>query len=233
MSAEPVFVNLLRSPGIDSQPGRYDNPIWRTGPSGNIGWRNRFLKSGGGGGGGNRTGRCYCVIMDPVYMPHILQDGKLRFILLVMLMLISAQERGGQVSRASVYFLNSVGLGETAPLLLSELCMQGLCGSQKQRLETWPSSVSCPMPISTGGESCWSMIYDLHAYCDGSLTGRLVGMFNSYTVLLRKTYSILSAVCPCLQVCQKAQIYLKDEDLRMRRNLKFKIHPPCFHLTGC
>ncbi len=28
--AELVFLNLLRSPGIDSQPGWYDNPIWRT-----------------------------------------------------------------------------------------------------------------------------------------------------------------------------------------------------------
>ncbi len=37
--AEPVFVNLLRSPGIDFQP------ICRTGPPGYIGWRNRFLDS--------------------------------------------------------------------------------------------------------------------------------------------------------------------------------------------
>jgi hypothetical protein len=46
---EPVFVNLLRSPGIDSQPGmagRYNNnPICRTGPPGYIAWRNRFLGS--------------------------------------------------------------------------------------------------------------------------------------------------------------------------------------------
>jgi hypothetical protein len=32
--------NLLRSPGIDylSLAGQYDNPIWRSGPSGYIGW---------------------------------------------------------------------------------------------------------------------------------------------------------------------------------------------------
>jgi hypothetical protein len=43
---EPVFLNLLRSPGINSQPaGRYDNPICRTGPPGYIGWWNRFLGS--------------------------------------------------------------------------------------------------------------------------------------------------------------------------------------------
>ncbi len=31
-ASEPVFVNLLRSPGIDSQPGgRYDHPICHTG----------------------------------------------------------------------------------------------------------------------------------------------------------------------------------------------------------
>ncbi len=42
--AEPEFVNLLRSSGIDSLPaGRNDNPIWRTRPPGYIGWRNRFL----------------------------------------------------------------------------------------------------------------------------------------------------------------------------------------------
>jgi hypothetical protein len=37
---EPVFVDLLRSPGIDSQPGagRYDNPSFRTGLPGYIGW---------------------------------------------------------------------------------------------------------------------------------------------------------------------------------------------------
>ncbi len=41
---EPVFVKLLRSPGINSQSAsRYDNPICRTGPPCNIGWRNRFL----------------------------------------------------------------------------------------------------------------------------------------------------------------------------------------------
>jgi hypothetical protein len=35
---EPVFVDLLRSPGIDFQPAcRYDNPICRTGPPGYIG----------------------------------------------------------------------------------------------------------------------------------------------------------------------------------------------------
>jgi hypothetical protein len=42
--AEPVFVDLLRGPGIDSQPGGpVRNPICRTGPPGYIGWRNRFL----------------------------------------------------------------------------------------------------------------------------------------------------------------------------------------------
>jgi hypothetical protein len=41
---EPVFVDLLRRPGIDSQPGGpVRNPICRTGPPGYIGWRNRFL----------------------------------------------------------------------------------------------------------------------------------------------------------------------------------------------
>ncbi len=41
---EPVFVDLLRGPGIDSQPGGpVRNPICRTGPPGYIGWRNRFL----------------------------------------------------------------------------------------------------------------------------------------------------------------------------------------------
>jgi hypothetical protein len=42
--AEPVFVDLLRRPGIDSQPsGPVRDPICRTGPPGYIGWRNRFL----------------------------------------------------------------------------------------------------------------------------------------------------------------------------------------------
>ncbi len=41
---EPVFVDLLRRPGIDSQPGGpVRNPICRTGPPGYIGWQNRFL----------------------------------------------------------------------------------------------------------------------------------------------------------------------------------------------
>jgi hypothetical protein len=41
---EPVFVDLLRRPGIDSQPGGpVRNPICRTGPPGYIGWRYRFL----------------------------------------------------------------------------------------------------------------------------------------------------------------------------------------------
>jgi hypothetical protein len=41
---EPVFVDLLRRPGIDSQPGGpVRNPICRTGPPGYTGWRNRFL----------------------------------------------------------------------------------------------------------------------------------------------------------------------------------------------
>ncbi len=41
---EPVFVDLLRRPGIDSLPGGpVRNPICRTGPPGYIGWRNRFL----------------------------------------------------------------------------------------------------------------------------------------------------------------------------------------------
>ncbi len=44
VGAEPVFVDLLRGPGIDSQPGGpVRNPICRTGPPGYIGWRNRFL----------------------------------------------------------------------------------------------------------------------------------------------------------------------------------------------
>jgi hypothetical protein len=43
---EPVFVNLLRSPGsIPSKAVQYDDPICRTGPPNNIGWRNRFLGS--------------------------------------------------------------------------------------------------------------------------------------------------------------------------------------------
>jgi hypothetical protein len=42
--SEPVFVDLSRIPGNDSQPaGRYDNPIYRTGPPGYIGFQNRFL----------------------------------------------------------------------------------------------------------------------------------------------------------------------------------------------
>jgi hypothetical protein len=42
---EPVFVGLVRSPGIDSQPGGpVRNPVSRTGPTGYIGWRNRFLR---------------------------------------------------------------------------------------------------------------------------------------------------------------------------------------------
>ncbi len=41
---EPVFVDLLRRPGIDSQPGGpVRNSICRTGPPSYIGWRNRFL----------------------------------------------------------------------------------------------------------------------------------------------------------------------------------------------
>ena len=37
------FRARICKPFKDSQPcGRFDNPIWRTGPSGNIGWRNRF-----------------------------------------------------------------------------------------------------------------------------------------------------------------------------------------------
>jgi hypothetical protein len=42
---EPVFVNLIRSPEIDSSlAGRYDNPIFRTGPPRYIRWRNRLLE---------------------------------------------------------------------------------------------------------------------------------------------------------------------------------------------
>jgi hypothetical protein len=42
--SEPVFVDLLRSHGIDSQPaGRCDNPLCHTGLPGYIGWQNRFL----------------------------------------------------------------------------------------------------------------------------------------------------------------------------------------------
>jgi hypothetical protein len=41
---EPVFVDLLRRPGIDSEPGGpVRNPACRTGPPGYIGGRNRFL----------------------------------------------------------------------------------------------------------------------------------------------------------------------------------------------
>ncbi len=40
----PIFVNLVRSPGINSQPGGpVRNPICCTGPSGYIGRRHRFL----------------------------------------------------------------------------------------------------------------------------------------------------------------------------------------------
>ncbi len=43
-TTEPVFVDLLWRPGIDSQPGGpVRNPICRTGLPGYIGWRNRFL----------------------------------------------------------------------------------------------------------------------------------------------------------------------------------------------
>ncbi len=40
---EPEFLNLLRSPGIDSLVCLYHNPFWRTGPPGYIGWQNRFI----------------------------------------------------------------------------------------------------------------------------------------------------------------------------------------------
>ncbi len=48
MKSDPEFVNLLRSPVIDSQPGgtvpvRQPYPIWLTGPPGFIGYRNRFF----------------------------------------------------------------------------------------------------------------------------------------------------------------------------------------------
>jgi hypothetical protein len=33
---EPIFVDLLRSPGIDPRAARSDNPICRTGPPGSI-----------------------------------------------------------------------------------------------------------------------------------------------------------------------------------------------------
>jgi hypothetical protein len=44
---ESEFVNLFRSPGIDSQSGGPDgNPIFDVrGPPGYIGWRNQFLES--------------------------------------------------------------------------------------------------------------------------------------------------------------------------------------------
>jgi hypothetical protein len=43
--SEPVFVDLLRRSGIDSQPGGpVRNPICRTGPPDYIGSRNRFLR---------------------------------------------------------------------------------------------------------------------------------------------------------------------------------------------
>ncbi len=42
---ETVFVNLLRSPGIDtSLSGRYSNPVCRTGPPGYKAWRSWFLR---------------------------------------------------------------------------------------------------------------------------------------------------------------------------------------------
>jgi hypothetical protein len=43
---ESVFVNLLRSPGIDSQPGGLVRQLYLsyTGPPGYIGLRNRFLR---------------------------------------------------------------------------------------------------------------------------------------------------------------------------------------------
>ncbi len=45
-TAEPVFVNLLRSPKTDSKPDwPVRNPICRTGPRGYICWRNDSLKS--------------------------------------------------------------------------------------------------------------------------------------------------------------------------------------------
>jgi hypothetical protein len=41
---ETDFVNLLRSPGIDSQPGGpVRQPNWTYRPAKYIGWRNRFL----------------------------------------------------------------------------------------------------------------------------------------------------------------------------------------------
>ncbi len=47
LQPEPEFVNLLRSPGIDSQPGGpLRQPclaLYRTGPPGYLGWRSRFL----------------------------------------------------------------------------------------------------------------------------------------------------------------------------------------------
>ncbi len=44
VKAELVFVDLLRRPGIDSQPGGpVRNPVCRTGPPCYIGWRNRFF----------------------------------------------------------------------------------------------------------------------------------------------------------------------------------------------
>jgi hypothetical protein len=44
MSTEPVFVDLLRIPGIDSQPGgTVRQTVCRTGLPGDIDWWNRFL----------------------------------------------------------------------------------------------------------------------------------------------------------------------------------------------
>ncbi len=85
--------------------------------------------------------------MDPVYMPPILQDGKLRFILLVMLMLISGPgggEGAGKPRLCVLYALCTAGLGETAPLLLSELC-RGFADHRRQSLEYWISSASYPL----------------------------------------------------------------------------------------
>ncbi len=44
LGSEPEFVNLFGAQdSISSLADRNDNPIWRTCPQGNLGWRNRYL----------------------------------------------------------------------------------------------------------------------------------------------------------------------------------------------
>ncbi len=55
LRAEPVFGNLLRSPGIDSQPGGIDS--WAPTTLTNIGSGSARLGGGGGGGKNESKGR--------------------------------------------------------------------------------------------------------------------------------------------------------------------------------